>query len=517
MKALFGPRFPSGLAPAVDPREEKRMAAVFEARNVSKTFGPVHALRAVSVDIVAGEVHAIIGENGAGKSTLMNIFCGKMKPTAGELYRNGEPIVFHSPIDAQNARIGIAPQEINLVPKLSVAENIVLGAHSGSNGLVDWTATRKRAIDCLHEIDNSIDPDLRVEQLSKAQQQLVQIARAVATQAEILIFDEPTATLTNRETEMLFAFVRRFRQSGGSIFYISHRLDEIIDLSDRISVLQDGRSIGQLDPGATNKEEMINMMAGREVHGTHTPRPFVERSDVVLRVSGLTRHGEFSDISFDLHQGEILGIAGLVGAGRTELGKCLFGVTKPDSGSVEVFGEPARIHHPADAIAKGFVYLPEERKAEGIFPLLSINENMGLASYGRFRSALGLSFGDVAREVGDYVKKIRIKIGSAEDPITSLSGGNQQKVILSRWLMRGCKLLILDEPTRGIDVHAKFEIQNVLRQLCDQGLSIIYISSELLEVLEVSDRILVMHEGNIKGVQRADQATQESLLQLAMS
>ena len=489
------------------------MTAVFEARNVSKTFGPVHALSGVSVEIVPGEVHAIIGENGAGKSTLMNIFCGKLKPTAGELYRNGQPVVFQSPIDSQNARIGIAPQEINLVPKLSVAENIILGAHSSSNGVVDWKASRTRAMDCLHEIDDTIDPDTQVDRLSKAQQQLVQIARAVATRAEILIFDEPTAALTNRETEKLYGFIRRFRQGGGSIFYISHRLDEILDLSDRISVLQDGRSIGQLDPKSTTKEEMINMMAGREVHGTHPPRAFIERSETVLRAQGLSRAGEFKDVSFELHKGEILGIAGLVGAGRTELGKCLFGVTQADSGTVEVFGEAVKIHHPADAIAKGFVYLPEERKAEGIFPLLSINENMGIPSYGRFSAALGLSFGDVAREVADYV----IKIGSAEDPITSLSGGNQQKVILSRWLMRGCKVLILDEPTRGIDVNAKLEIQNVLRGLCDQGLSIIYISSELLEVLEVSDRILVMHEGHIKGVQRADQATQESLLQLAMS
>jgi ribose transport system ATP-binding protein len=493
------------------------MSAVFEARTISRTFGPVRALDDVSIDIRSGEVHAIIGENGAGKSTLMNIFCGKLMPSAGELHRNGKAIVFHSPIDAQKAGIGIAPQEVNLVPQLSVAENIILGAHSGRSGLVDWPATRKRAADCLHQIDDTIDPDAKVDSLSKAQQQLVQIARAVATSAQILIFDEPTAALTDRETEKLYGFIRRFRAGGGSIFYISHRLEEILSLSDRISVLQDGRSIGELDPKTTTKEEMIDMMAGRHVQGTHQPQPFVERSEVVLRTNGLTRAGEFSNITFELHKGEILGIAGLVGSGRTELGKCLFGVTKADSGTIEVFGEKVEIHHPADAIAKGFVYLPEERKAEGIFPLLSINENMGIATYGRFRSLLGLRFGDMADEVARYVKDIRIKIGSAEDPITTLSGGNQQKVILARWLMRGAKILILDEPTRGIDVHAKFEIQSSLKALCDQGLSIIYISSELLEVLEVSDRILVMHEGEIKGVQRADQATQESLLQQAMT
>jgi len=493
------------------------MPAIFEACAVSKQFGPVHALSGVTIGIGAGEVHAIIGENGAGKSTLMNIFSGKFRPTTGELRRNGKPILFQSPIESQAAGISIAPQEINLVPKLSVAENILLGDHDSTAGVVDWPATRRRAIDALHEIDNTIDPDLRVEQLSKAQQQLVQIARAVATRATILIFDEPTATLTNRETDRLYTFVRRFRTQGGAIFYISHRLDEILSLADRITVLQDGRSVGELDPRTTTKGAMINMMAGREVQGPHAPRPFVEREDIVLRVRGLTRHGEFADVSFDLHAGEILGVAGLVGAGRTELGKCLFGVTKPDSGTVEVFGEMTKIRHPADAIAKGFVYLPEERKAEGIFPQLSINENMGIASYGRFNAPLGLRFDAMIREVADFVRKFRIKIGSATDPITSLSGGNQQKVILSRWLMRGCRLLILDEPTRGIDVHAKFEIQTVLRQLCDGSLSIIYISSELLEVLEVSDRILVMHEGRVKGVRRSDEATQESLLQLAMS
>ena len=458
--------------------------AVFEARAVSKTFGPVRALSDVSVDIAAGEVHAIIGENGAGKSTLMNIFCGRLRPTSGQLFRNGRPVAFQSPLDAQTARIGVAPQEINLVAKLSVAENVLLGAQDSRGGVVDWRATRERAAASLHEIDDAIELSARVGDLSKAQQQLVQIAR-VAT--------------------------------GGSIFYISHRLDEILELADRITVLQDGRSIGQLNPRSTTKHEMINTMAGREVQGTHQPRPFVGRTEVVLKVDGLTREGEFADVSFDLYRGEILGVAGLIGAGRTELAKCLFGVTRAGRGGVEVFGDKIRIGHPADAIKHGFVYLPEERKAEGIFPLLSVNENVALASYGRFRSALGLRFGEVAREVGEYVQRIRIKLGSARDPITSLSGGNQQKAILARWLMRGCKVLILDEPTRGIDVHAKFEIQTVLRRLCDQGLSIVYISSELAEVLEVSDRILVMHEGRVKGVRRADEATQESLLQLAMS
>ncbi len=493
------------------------MTAAFEAREISRTFGPVRALSRVTIDLKSGEVHAIIGENGAGKSTLMNIISGKIVPTEGELFRDGVPVAFHSPLDAQRAGIAIAPQEINLAPKLSVLENILLGAHSARRGIIDWKQSRQRAEAALHEIDDAIAVDRRVEDLSKAQQQLVQIARAVATSARILIFDEPTAALTNRETVKLFGFIRRFRAGGGSIFYISHRLDEILEFSDRIFVLQDGRGIGQLDPSTTTRQEMINMMAGRVVKGAHEPRPFIERAEIVLKVEGLSRAGEFEDVSFDLHKGEILGVAGLIGAGRTELGKCLFGVTRADSGRVEVFGEPVAIRHPADAIAKGFVYLPEERKAEGIFPLLSINENAALPNYARFLGGFGLRFGAAASEVQDYVRKLHVKLSNGEDVITSLSGGNQQKVILVRWLMRGAKVLILDEPTRGIDVNAKYEIQTVLRALCEQGVSILYISSELLELLEVSDRILVMHEGRIKGVQRAADATQESLLQQAMS
>ena len=493
------------------------MDAAFEVRDISKSFGAVRALQRVTISLRAGEVHAIIGENGAGKSTLMNIICGKIAPTEGGLFRAGAAIAFHTPLDAQKAGIAIAPQEVNLVPKLSVAENIVLGAHSGATGIVDWKASRRKAEAALHEIDDGIDVDAQVDRLSKAQQQLVQIARAVATSARILIFDEPTAALTDRETQKLYTFIRRFRAGGGSVFYVSHRLDEILALSDRITVLQDGRAISELDPKLTTKPEMINMMAGRVVQGAHEPRPYVERADVVLRAENLSRAGEFSDVSFELHKGEILGLAGLIGSGRTELGKCLFGVTRADSGRVDVFGQTVAIRHPADAIARGMVYLPEERKAEGIFPLLSINENAALPNYARFNRIFGLNFGEAAREVAEFVRKIRIKLASGEDPITSLSGGNQQKVIIARWLMRDAKILILDEPTRGIDVNAKFEIQSLLRGLCEQGLSILYISSELLELLEVSDRILVMHEGRIKGVQRAEAATQESLLQLAMT
>jgi ribose transport system ATP-binding protein len=493
------------------------MQDVFGAQEVSRSFGVVQALSAVTLGIGAGEVHAVIGENGAGKSTLMNIFCGKLLPSAGTLVRDGAPVAFHSPLDAHRAGIAIAPQEVNLVPALSVAENVLLGAQAGGAAGIDWRATRKRAVEALEKIDPSIDPDAAVSRLSKAQQQMVQIARAVATDARILIFDEPTAALTDREAGKLFAFIESFRARGGSVFYISHRLDEILLVADRISVLRDGKLVGELDPQSTDKDAMVRLMAGRAVsaeRGAARPAP---SGEVVLAVRGLTRPGEFRDVGFELRRGEILGIAGLVGSGRTELGKCLFGVTRASAGDVEVFGEPVKIRHPADAIARGFVYLPEERKHDGIFPLLSITENTAIATLDRFRGLLGLNFGEMVREVEDYVRRLRIKIGRPSDPITSLSGGNQQKVILARWLLRDSRILILDEPTRGIDVNAKFEIQALLRRLSDEGLSLIYISSELQEVLDVSDRILVMHEGRVKGIRNAGGETQESLLRLAMS
>ncbi|MBB3935744.1 sugar ABC transporter ATP-binding protein [Aureimonas phyllosphaerae] len=493
------------------------MATAFEARNVSKSFGVVHALRGVSVSIRPGEVHAIIGENGAGKSTLMNIICGRLRPTAGELLVGGAAVQFHSPGEAQGAGIAIAPQEINLVPALTVTENIMLGAEITRGPAIDWRATREEALTHLHAVDDTIAGDARAGELSKAQQQLVQIARAVATKARILIFDEPTAALTTRETEKLYAFIRRFRETGGSAFYISHRLDEILDLSDRISVLRDGTYVGELDPKRTSKHEMVALMAGREVAlSTHAPRRLEDRP-VVLKVSGLSRPGEFEDVSFELHEGEVLGVSGLVGAGRTEVAKCIFGLTRAKAGSVEIFGDARPVTDPADAIQRGLVYLPEERKQEGIFPLLSIAENLTIATLDRFRGPAWMDFRGMARTVDDYVDRLRIKIGSASDPITSLSGGNQQKVILGRWLAKNAKILILDEPTRGIDVAAKSEIQGVLDSLTAAGLSIVYISSELEEVLNVSDRILVMHEGRVKGTPRTEDMTQESLLRLAMS
>lgn len=490
----------------------------FEAVNLSMRFGPVHALSDVSLGIRPGEVHAVIGENGAGKSTLMNIFCGRLHPTAGTLRRGGEDIVFRSPGDAQAASIAIAPQEINLVPDLTVTENVLLGAQDhDALGRIDWSATRRRAVEVLALIDDTIAPDIKTFRLTKAQQQLVQIARAVATEAKILIFDEPTAALTDKEADKLFAFIRSFRARGGSSFYISHRLDEILALSDRISVMRDGYLVAELDPHSSDKADMVRHMAGEHVEFTGRDRRALTDAPTVLSVRGLTRHGEFRNVTFDLREGEVLGIAGLVGSGRTEIGRCIFGVTRKDAGTMELFGEPFDPRHPADAIARGLVYVPEERKQDGIFPLLSIAENMTMPSHRHFSTVLGMRFNEMVREVERFVRDTRIKIGDARDPITTLSGGNQQKVIIARWLMRGSRVLFLDEPTRGIDVKAKAEIQKELLTLAEAGLSILYVSSELQEILDVADRVLVIHEGEVKGIVEAEGATQEHLLRIAMS
>jgi ribose transport system ATP-binding protein len=495
------------------------LASSLEIRAVTRVFGPVTALANVSMRVEPKSVHAIIGENGAGKSTLMNIICGNVRPSAGELLLGGKPVHFNSPIDAQQAGIAIAPQEILLVPALSAAENVILGRYSHNLGIIDRTVDRQRALSAIGAIDPQIDPDRRAGQLTVAQQQLVQIARAISTGARILIFDEPTAALTDHESERLFTFIRKFRADGGSCIYISHRLEEILHLADTITVLRDGRHVGELDPAKTTKEEMVRAMAGRAMIpvGLREERAVGQPETAVLRVEDLSRRSEFDGVAFTLAKGEVLGIGGLIGSGRTELARCIFGITRADRGTIEIFGQTAALKGPADAIRLGLVYLPEERKRDGIFPLLSVAENIVLPTLRRSMTALGLSWRDVVARANHYISSIPIKTGSPYQRIAQLSGGNQQKAILARWLMSDCRILILDEPTRGIDVKAKREIQLLLRKLARDGLSIIYISSELQEILDVSDRVLLMHEGRARGIVPVAGATQEGLLALATS
>ena len=491
---------------------------IFEARNISKSFGPVNALQDVSVSLYPGEVHAIIGENGAGKSTLMNIICGRFGPTEGKLLVDGAEVLFNRPKDAQACGIAIAPQEINLVPDLTVAENIMLGAHRGRAAAINWRATHAEGARHLHDVDNSIDPLARVCDLSKAQQQLVQIARAAATEARIIIFDEPTATLTYREEETLMAFIENLARMGRSAFYISHRLDEVRRLAHRITVLRDGVNVGLIMPQDATREKMVTLMAGRPPKIGAQDMRILTTTETVLEVDRLTRQQEFRDVSFKLRKGEILGVSGLIGSGRTELAKCIFGATRAQSGKVRLNGQEVAFQSPLHAIRAGLIYLPEERKQEGIFPLLSIVENTALPSLDRFSGFLHLKNREMLAEVGRLAVQLKAKFNALTDPITSLSGGNQQKFIIARWLMRDAHVLILDEPTRGIDVNAKFEIQSVLRRLTEErGLSIIVISSEMEELLDVADRIIVMHEGRLKGIVDRSDATQQGLLELAMN
>jgi ribose transport system ATP-binding protein len=489
-----------------------------EIRDVSRVFGPIKALSNVSITFKAGSIHAIIGENGAGKSTLMNIISGNMRPSSGVILLDDREVHFHSPLDAQREGIAIAPQEILLAPHLTASENVVLGHHSRSGPVIDWKRTRSRAVSALSDIDPTIDPKRAVGGLTIAQQQLVQIARAISTGAKVLIFDEPTAALTDHESERLFAFLRKFRAAGGASLYISHRLEEIIVLADAIGVLRDGRYVGELDPATTTKNDMIKAMAGREVLQTdlRAAIPYRVTAEIALEVSHLTLANNYRDVSFSLHKGEILAIGGLIGSGRTELAQSIFGVTSPSSGRLALFGRETKFRSPADAIRAGLVYLPEERKRDGIFPLMSIAENIALPNFAQFLTVTGISWASVLTKTEEYIRSIPIKTRTGRQPIAQLSGGNQQKAILARWLMSGCKVLILDEPTRGIDVKAKREIQLLLRQLAEKGLSIIYISSELQELLDVSDRVLLMHEGHVRGIVSTEGATQESLLAVAM-
>ena len=493
---------------------------LLEALHISKSFPGVRALEDVSISIHEGEIHAVVGENGAGKSTLMNIFIGLLKPDTGIIRIDGRAVVLHSPIDAQHMGISIVPQEINLVPMLSVMENVFLGLEPRmlSGRVIDWRETERRTREVLTRTGAVIDPRAKVRDLSMAHRQLVQISRAFAFGARVLILDEPTASLTTRESENLFRIVRAHQAGGGSAFYISHRLEEIKEIADRVTVLRDGKKVAELKARDATIPEMIGHMVGSRGRSiAESRRVAPEHTRTVLKIEGLTRHGEFSDISFELHEGEILGIAGLVGAGRTELMKCIFGDTHPHAGSITIDGKRVINRSPRQGIRSGIAYVPEERRRLGLFPVLSVAENMTLSILRDLTGALGIRKKRQAELATEYVSRLRIKAGDLQAMVRNLSGGNQQKVILSRWLLRGCRILILDEPTRGIDVNAKAEIHALLRRISADGISVILISSEFEEVIENSDRILVLHEGRLKGQLDPKATTQEEIMKVCLT
>jgi len=495
--------------------ENKTMLLV-EMKDIVKTFPGTKALDGVTLKLRKGEIHALIGENGAGKSTLMNILTGQFAMDSGDIFMEGEPIRFSSPREAMAKNIVLVPQELNLIPEASIAENIFLGNEIAKNGLINWEETKKEAERLLALLDVQVDVTLPVKNLSAAYQQLVSIARALAYEPKVLILDEPTAVLTSKETESLFASMQRLKKNGTAMVFITHHLDEVMEQADRITIMRDGCLVKEVLVSEITKEELINQMAGKKVQITTRVKREVS-DEIFFEAQSLTRKGEFKDINFQLHKGEILCVAGLVGAGRTEIFKCVFGITdKEAGGKTFIEGKEVQIKSPIDAIRYGMGYVSEERRHDGITPDMSVMENMMLPSYDKIKKNGLIDYGQAAAMTDQYIGSFKIKTASRETFIKNLSGGNQQKVIVARWIAKGIRMLILDEPTRGIDVNAKGEIHQLIRELADSGVSVVVISSEMEEVIALADRIMVVHNGKISGyITEVDQITQEDVLKVA--
>jgi rhamnose transport system ATP-binding protein len=490
---------------------------VLRARDVDKSYDGVHALRGVSFELRAGEVHALIGENGAGKSTLIKIITGAVQADRGEIELDGQVIKNNSPAYAKSIGISAIYQQPALFPELTVAENISIGLEAaGAWRRIDWKQRRMRAIELLAQVGSHIDPDAEVRELSMPQQQLVEIARALGANARVLIMDEPTASLAEEETKNLYRVIARLRESGVGIIYISHRLEELSVVADRVTVLRDGSYVGTQPMSGVDRQELIRLMVGRDLSAVF-PKITVEQGDAVLELRNLSCSlNGVNSINLAVRSGEIVGLAGLVGAGRTELARTIFGLEPADSGEIVLNGRALRITEPAVAIVAGIAYLPEDRRRHGVVLEMPIDANISLASLPKLSS--GLSF-DLAKErsiATEYVRRFAIKTPAIFSPVTTLSGGNQQKVALSRWLETKPRVLILDEPTQGIDVGAKAEIHALMGELAAQGTAILMISSELPEILGMSDRIVVMRQGTIARILSREEATQQLIMSIAL-
>lgn len=481
---------------------------------ISKRFHGVQALQRVDFSAELGQVTALVGENGAGKSTLMKILAGIHKRDEGEILLGGQPAKIDSPIAAMQQGISVIHQELNVLPNLSIAENIFVGREKKKGMFVDKQYYREKTTELLKQVDLNVDPDTQTRYLSTAQKQMVEILRAISSEAKIVVMDEPTSSLTKRETDVLFSIIRTLKQNNVGIIYISHRMDEILELADRVVVFRDGRRVGALTREEMTEGKIINMMVGRELNEIFAKRP-APIGDVVLEAKGLSV-GYVRDVSFQVRAGEILGFSGLVGAGRSETMQLIFGVDKPDAGEVWLEGKKLDIKCAGDAIDAGIALVPEDRKEQALILGLDIRENMSLAILKKLKNGMfvdGNKQNDMAEK---YVKELRVATPSIKQTVKNLSGGNQQKVVIAKWLASKPKVLILDEPTRGIDVGAKQEIYSLMSDLANQGIAIIMVSSELPEVLGMSDRIVVMHEGRVKGELTREEATQERIMQMAI-
>lgn len=475
---------------------------ILKMENVSKRFGGVQALKDVSFDLNYGEVHALVGENGAGKSTLMNILGGIVQKDSGRVFFKGKEVDFKSPIDSLNAGIAIIHQELAMLPHLNVIENVYMGRMPSTGGLIRWREAEQETRAALELVGLDIPLDVLVEKLSISQRQLVEIAKALSRNASLIIMDEPNSSLSEAETERLFSVIETLKQRGVAVIYVSHKIEEVLYIADRISVLRDGEHRGTLQKDEASVEKIIQMMVGRELRqeaGRLRQEAGKKDGEVRLEVRGLSG-ARFHDVSFDIRKGEIVGFAGLVGAGRSEVARAIFGADPITAGEIWLDGEQVRFSSPRQAIAKGLAMVPEDRKLLSLFMDLPIHLNVSIAELPRLTRAGFIEQQRVRRIVDQFVDQLRIKLASPDHPVRSLSGGNQQKTTLARWLATRPKLLIMDEPTHGVDVGAKAEIYELMRNLADQGISIMLISSELPEILTMSDRVVVMHEGRVTGI-----------------
>ncbi len=489
--------------------------AIFRLQNATKRFGGVTAVEDVDFDLQTGEAHALVGENGAGKSTLMKIVHGLYTPDEGTLEVGGEAVEFSSPRDAEAAGIAMIPQELDLFPELSVTENLFVGRHRPRTrwGTLDRAAMRAEARERLRSLGVDLDVTTAVKGLSAANRQIVAIARALVGEAKAVVMDEPTASLTGREVQQLFRIISDLTSGGVGVVYISHRLEEIFTISDRITVLRDGQHITTAPASELDAEELVRLMVGRPLNELFTRSPH-SPGEVALEVRGLSRDGEFEDIDLIVRRSEIVGLSGLVGAGRSEVAQCIFGIRPPDSGEIRIDGEDVRIHSPQAAMVRGLFYVPEERRSQGLILPFSIKNNITLSILDRISR-----FGFVPRAewqtANRFAKELSIRGAKVSDPVSRLSGGNQQKVVLAKSLAREPSILLLDEPTRGIDVGAKSEIYRLIDELAKEGKAILLISSELEEILSMSDRVVVMREGTITGEFGRSEANQEMVMTAA--